>query len=468
MKKTKHIFILCLTFLSNQALSQVAKFDLDTFSVDQLQEDFTFWRHKIEYKHPLLYLYTPKKEVDRCFDSLYQQISYPMTELEFIKLLTPIAAFIQDGHNYVIPSKTALDSIRSYDYLFPLELACMDGRLYVSRDLSLSSVPLTGLEITAINTASTKDMLSVFLSNLGRDGNNNQHSYAAINESFRFYFHTYFGFDSTYVVHYRTKDNRDTSCTISGRDLGAINKEKLNRYPNEGQGPASGLTLNIIDSINTAVLGIKTFSPNITNRKFRSEILACFDSIRTANTKNLILDLRDNSGGNPHHVKFILQHLFDEPFEQAKECRVVKNKYEEDFLTRTRKQWYPWYGLGKFNPKKNNYSGDVFVLVNEGTYSAGVIFCSVLRKYKRADFIGDETGGNPIVMAGYLIKSSWELPNTKIQFGSGTLCTLYEDLGLNQGRGLVPDHIIKILPEDFLSSKDRCLEYALQLIKENK
>ena len=71
-------------------------------------------------------------------------------------------------------------------------------------------------------------------------------------------------------------------------------------------------------------------------------------------------------------------------------------------------------------------------------------------------------------MAGYLIKSSWELPNTKIQFGSGTLCTLYDDLDLNQGRGLVPDHIIKILPEDFLSSRDRCLEYALQLIKEKE
>lgn len=464
MKNPKLLYLLCLAFLSNVALSQTPPFGLNTFSISELQEDFTYMRDRIEQKHPLIYLYTPKANVDRFLDSLYQQITYPMTELAFIKLLTPIAALIQDGHNYVIPSKAALDSIRGYDYLFPMELKCIEGRLYVARDLSLSSAPLTGLEITAINSTTTNEMMAVFLSNLGRDGHNAQHAYAAINESFRFYYHTYFGFDTSYVVHYRTKDNIDSSCIIAGRDLDAIKKEKLSRYPMVEHGPESDLTFNIIDSMQTAVLGIKTFSPDITNRKFRTAISTYFDSIRNADTKYLVLDLRDNRGGNPNHVKFILQHLFDEPFEQAKECRVVKRKQGEDFYVRTRKQWYPWYGIGKYNPEKNNFTGPLFVLVNEGTYSAGVILCSVLHRYKRAVFIGNETGGNPIIMAGYLIKSSWELPNTKIQFGSGTLCTLYDELSRNQGRGLVPDHVIQPLPVDLLTTRDRFLEYALQLI----
>jgi len=391
-----------------------------------------------------------------------------MTELAFIKLLTPVAALIQDGHTYVIPSKPALDSLRNYEYLLPLEVKCIDGRLYVTQDLSTSAVPLTGLEITAINTTSTKDILSLLLSNLGRDGDNYQFAYAAINESFRFHFHTFFGFDTTYVIHYRTQDNRDSTCTIPGRNLDSIKKEKLTRYPIEVQTPESGLTLNIIDSVHTAVLGIKTFSPNITNKKFRADISKYFETIRNTNTLNLILDLRGNSGGNPNHVKFILQHVFDEPFEQARACRVVKNRHKEELLTRTRKQWYPWYGIGKFKPRKNNFAGNVYALIDEGTYSAGVIFSSVLRKYKRAVFVGNETGGNPIIMAGYLIKTSWQLPNTKIQFGSGTLCTIYDDLNLNQGRGLVPDHTIKIQPEDILSLHDRCLDYTLQNIRSGR
>ncbi len=468
MKKTKLLSLLCLSALSNLVLSQKTTIDLNKFSIAQLQEDFNYWRHRIESKHPLVYLYTPKNKVDRCFDSLYQEIKYPMTELDFIKLLTPIAALIQDGHTYVVPSKTALDSLRSSEFLLPLEVKCIDDRLYVTQDLSTSAVPLTGLEITAIHNSSSKDILSVLLSNLGRDGNNYQHAYATINETFRFYFHTFFGFDSTYVIHYRTKDNIESTCTIPGRNLDSIKKEKLTRYPIEVQTPESGLTLNIIDSVHTAVLGIKTFSPNITNKKFRADISKNFETIRNTNTLNLILDLRGNSGGNPNHVKFFLQHLFDKPFEQARECRVVKNRHKEELLARTRKQWYPWYGIGKFNPRKNNFSGNVYALIDEGTYSAGVIFSSVLRKYNRAVFVGDETGGNPIIMAGYLIKTSWELPNTKIQFGSGTLCTIYDDLHLNQGRGLVPDHMITSKPEDLVSFKDQCLDYTLQLIRDKR
>ncbi|MBL0009066.1 MAG: hypothetical protein IPP25_18325 [Saprospiraceae bacterium] len=468
MKKVKLISLLCLTALSNLVLSQKTTIDLNIFSITQLQEDFNYWRHRIESKHPLVYLYTPKNQVDRCFDSLYQEIKYPMTELAFIKLLTPIAALIQDGHTYVIPSKTALDSLRSSEYLLPLEVKCIDDRLYVTQDLSTSAVPLTGLEITAINTTTTKDILSLLLSNLGRDGNNYQHAYAAINESFRFHFHTFFGFDTTYVIHYRTHNNIDRTCTIPGRNLDSIKKEKSIRYPSNEQSSASGLKLNILDSIQTAILGIKTFSPATTNKKFRAEISNYFETIRKANTLNLILDIRGNSGGNPNHVKFILQHVFDEPFEQARTCRVVKNRHEEELLTRTRKQWYPWYGIGKFKPRKNNFTGNVYALIDEGTYSAGVIFSSVLRKYNRAVFVGDETGGNPIIMAGYLIKTSWELPNTKIQFGSGTLCTIYDDLGLNRGRGLIPDHMINTKPEDLVSFKDQCFDYTLQLIRDKR
>lgn len=106
--------------------------------------------------------------------------------------------------------------------------------------------------------------------------------------------------------------------------------------------------------------------------------------------------------------------------------------------------------------------------MNEGTFSAGVIFASVLKKYNRAVFIGNETGGNPIIMAGYLINTSWKLPNTKIQISPGTLCTIYDDLNLNQGRGLVPKYMINTTAEDLISNNDRTLNYTIKLICESK
>lgn len=449
---------------SSLGISQIEAIDSKAFTIDELKEDFIYWRNRIEQKHPLVYLYTPKSQIDQCFDSLYRQIDRPMTAWEFIKLLTPTTALIQDGHNYVIPSETTLASMRNHKYLLPLELKYLDERLYVTQDLSTSEVPLTGLEITSIQGIGSQELLQVFLSNLGRDGNNYQYAYATINTSFRFYFHLHFGFPEAFLITYRTKDNQQSSCVIPGRSLSSIQEEKRNKYPLEEEDTETGLAFNILDSIHTAVLSIQTFSPSASNRKFRQEISSCFEAIKRAGVSNLIIDLRDNRGGNPHLVKFILQHLFDQPFEQARECRIVKGPSEEHFSERTQSRWYPWYGIGTFRPKKNNFKGNLYLLVNEGTFSSGVIFSSVLRRYGRAVIVGSETGGNPIVMSGYLIKTSWKLPNTRIQIGSGTLCTVYDDFNLNQGRGLVPDHLVQPSLEDILSRNDRCLRYTLKLI----
>ncbi|MBC7884305.1 MAG: hypothetical protein H7X99_02440 [Saprospiraceae bacterium] len=467
MKYLSLLLLVVILFLSNVSVSQTETIDLQIFSVDELKEDFAFWRNRIEQKHPLVYLYATKNEIDRGFDSLYQQIDQPMTELDFIKILSPITSLIQDGHTYVIPSEMALGQIKMYNYLFPLELKFINERLYVTQDGSSSGVPLTGMEITSINAVSSKDMLSVFLTNLGRDGSNLQHAYATINKSFRHYFHTYFGFTKEFILTYRTMENVDSTCVIMGKSLASIQNVRLSRYPMVNISSTSNLQVTHIDSIQTAVLRIQTFSPDASNVKFKRVISNFFESIEKSNVENLIIDLRDNGGGNPNLVKFILQHLFDESFEQAMECRIVQKSSEDIFSERTRKKWYPWYGIGSFKPKKNNFKGNLYVLVNEGTFSAGVIFSSVLRKYNRAVFVGNETGGNPIIMAGYLVKTSWKLPNTKIQMGSGTLCTIYDDIHRNQGRGLVPDYIVKPASEDILSIHDRCLHYTLEIIRDS-
>ncbi len=156
MKKVKLISLFYFMLLSNLCLSQTGAMGLKMFAIDELKEDYTYWRNRIEEKHPLVYFYTSKNQIDECFDSLYQQINCPMTD--FIKILAPVMALIQDGHNYVIPTETALASIRNYSYLFPFELKYIDERLYIIQDLSTSEEPLTGLEITSINSVGSKDM----------------------------------------------------------------------------------------------------------------------------------------------------------------------------------------------------------------------------------------------------------------------------------------------------------------------
>ena len=75
-----------------------------TFSVEALQEDFSQWRNRVEKKHPLIYFYHSKKEIDATFDSSYASIQTPMTEIDFFRLLSFVATKINDGHNFINPT----------------------------------------------------------------------------------------------------------------------------------------------------------------------------------------------------------------------------------------------------------------------------------------------------------------------------------------------------------------------------
>jgi hypothetical protein len=469
MNLPKVILLLGLIFHTNFALTQSPETGEEIFTVEALKEDFNFWRNRLESKHPLLYLYSSKATIDSCFENISQQIDHPMTELAFYKLMAPMVSMIKDGHNAVIPSQKAVNKLRNHKYLFPLEVRFIDRQLYVSLNLSEEQCLETSSLVSHINGVPSGDILDRMLTVSPGDGANLQLPYNTINQLFRFYYHLYYGFEQRYEIQYLDENKESQQCIIKGNSLDSIRTIRKSRYATKKNKPGKGLKLQITDSLETAIITIKTFDAKMLKKgyhqHFKRAVSKYFKTIETNAVSNLIIDLRNNNGGNPDYVKFILKHLFDEPFEQAQEARIVKDKTQEDFYSRTKRRWYPCYGIGTFKPKRNNYKGKIFVLINGGTFSAAVELAGVLQKYNRATFIGSETGGNPIIMAGYLIKTLWELPNTKIQTLPGALCTVFEDVSLNKGRGVLPDYEIKLRPEDLYLKRDKQLNFTLDLIK---
>ena len=435
---------------------------LKTYEVKELQQDFQYWRNKLERHHPLLYLYTPKYLLDRYFDSMYHQIKTPMTELEFIQYMAPINALICDGHTYVIPGKKNIQKIREQAKLLPLELKFSGNNIYVAQKPAVGVPSIENAQILSINDIKSEDILKVLLSNTESEGYSKTHAIGKINASFRFYYHLFFGFSDSFVITYKFPNSKDSTCLVKADLLKNIQQIRKNNLPSVPALPKTGLKFHFLNANQTAVIEIHTFSPKTTNRKFKHEVASIFRQLNTAKTSNLIIDLRNNTGGNPYLVTYFLRHLFYESFVQAKECRVVKNRNAEDFYKRTRRTWYPRYGIGRYKPKKNNFKGNLYVLVNESTFSSAVIFSGVLKKYNRARFIGSATGGNPVIMSGYLIKTSRELPHTRIQYGYGSLCTLYDKFSNNKGTTFIPD--FEIDKNDLIATNDKVLEYTLNLI----
>ncbi len=99
-----------------------------------------------------------------------------------------------------------------------------------------------------------------------------------------------------------------------------------------------------------------------------------------ANTDALIIDLRQNGGGNPETVAFISSYLFDK--------RTHLNDIYERPANTTREFW-----TREDVPGKRYGDKPVYVLTSKRTFSAAEEFTYNLKNLKRATIIGETTGG---------------------------------------------------------------------------
>ena len=202
---------------------------------------------------------------------------------------------------------------------------------------------------------------------------------------------------------------------------------------------------------NIGLLKINDFWGNDFNKKFDSlyqEILK---------TDKLIIDLRDNTGGNSGFADYILRHLSDVPIKQSTWSTPMyiaahaSWNYAPEWYMQTPRDLKPF-------DKKIIYKKPIVVLTNANTFSSSENFCATFRGMKRGLLIGSITGGstgNPI----------------GIELGNGIyaqMCTK-NDLSIDGtkfiGIGIAPDIEVYETADIYLNGKDVVIEKALLNLK---
>jgi C-terminal processing protease CtpA/Prc len=164
-----------------------------------------------------------------------------------------------------------------------------------------------------------------------------------------------------------------------------------------------------------------------------------FVQIHDNHIRNLVLDIRNNQGGDFEPSRILLSWLISKPIK---------------FLLSSNEQ-------RKLIPAKNNYKGKLYTLINGGTFSSSGILSSYLELTKRGIFIGEEAAGNKNIISGDPI--DFELPNTKILAEISTVKYLIRK-SFNNGHGVVPAYSVTSTIENILSNKDAAKEFILDLI----
>jgi len=178
-------------------------------------------------------------------------------------------------------------------------------------------------------------------------------------------------------------------------------------------------------------------------RLAESEIKHQLNSARKHDT--LILDLRDNNGGNEDDLRWMIGSFFDHDVTVGE--LIQRDKHEP---------------LSAPSLGKQSFTGKLYVLVNNSSASAAEIFARTVQLQKRGTVMGDETAGavgrgkqillrgGPLSGLAYVV----EVTVARLKLPDGT------DL---EGRGVKPDLTIIPTPLDLAEQRDPVLSAAAQL-----
>lgn len=441
----KHIF-LCLTTIPIVVFGQSS-----IFSKKKVLEDLTYLQSELIEKHPNINTYTTKEEFFNFFKNI--GIEDSLTEMEAYNLIASSNEVIKDGHTLFYPNKKLMEYNNSNKLFIPLQPFWDGSKLYVSKSYSLMDTLEQGAQIISINGIKSTELIQGMLNKMMRDGNNYNYPTWVLNRYFYEYFSYFYGCGEEYQI------NIDNGIQEKALIIKGISKPELFEQIRKHQAPdEKGIALEIDKERGIGILTIKDWHNNILKKyygqKFIHEIKKAIEQIEGENIQNLVIDVRNNQGGDTRNSKYLLSYLLSEPF-------VLVEQYHKKKKGTAVECNGPQSGIHQ--PMSKNFKGNVYVLINGGSFSNTGIFCSVLRKHKRAIFIGEETGGSEFVICGSPQKIT--LPNTGIQVELPRLQFMIKSNEEDELHTVVPDYYIKPKIDYIIEQKDKDLEFTFELIK---
>ncbi len=465
--------------------AQTDVYDIDKeFSATQLKEDFQILRQSLETIHPAIYTYQSKEDLDRRFDQMAAAIQGPMTELEFYKLIGVLLKEIADGHTDIEASSACYEMLDASAKLFPFQVKWVEDALYITHNFSSVEEVRKGDMIKTINGKEVGPIFKQLRDYMPRDGKivhgPNQVLARLFMDFYYFMVERPEGFD----LELEAVGGDLRQIYVPAETLPSIEANIKKRYPspkNAGNNKKPQLELEL--ESDHAILTVRSFHPGRIKdggQHFSKFFKQAFTKLEEAEVEHLILDLRNNGGGAAEVVRQLLSYLAEKPFRLYRQqiARTTRIPNHEHFRNNIRKieSWArknlrksgDHYVLidGDSKVQKQQtpgFKGQLYVLVNERSYSATADFVGMLRSLRPVEFIGQETGGNPLRSTGGE-RLTLVLPHSKIRVLIPTIQFQLNVDAENQGHGLMPDHLVVPTIRDYLAKRDVEKEFARALI----
>ena len=500
MSKVTYLFIF-LFITSNISFSQSID---DSFSQKKMQKDLKTFIKIREAANSGLYTYRTKKEIDSTYLWAYNEIPHLKSYRDFYNLLTTLTDYEGSLHNGTYWSDKLWESLKNESKgYFPLPLKIIEGRLLVN--IENKDIPL-GSEIVSVNGHNKQQLLREIDKYYTTDGFNTTGEKIGINKHFSKYYRYNFGLEDEFKIVYKTskhKQNQNIILNSVGykkyyENFANRHSQKLDNQLYEDIEESDYYLLKKINS-KTAILTINSFSlgsgKDKSHLKYKHYLDSVFVDLNYNKFENLIVDIRNNGGGNKPNDMFTLSYLSNspqkeirtawigftesipywkyfqidipfylKPFAKGKLKKIMKKELP---IVKNNRRYYK--DIETYQPKENRFKGQVYLLTSPFVASAASLFASMVASNTNAIVIGEETSGG---YYGHNGSFPVEYKLSKSNFTIGfSIVNLTQDVKKKEtqpfGRGVIPDFIVEQTFKNFINNKDTQMVFILDLIKRN-
>ncbi|HWT73778.1 MAG TPA: S41 family peptidase [Mobilitalea sp.] len=346
--------------------------DLDTeLTKEQAQEDLEYLFTHLKNYHPA-YVDGSKELTDAVEKQYKQEVSQlgdTVTVLQMWQACTRITATMHDGHTGV------------YEYTFQKKY--LDG----------NPNELADKEIISINGVAIEDLYKTFCSQFSYEldsyADYEFHNLIALEEYLRFLgINTTDGVDITYLqndtentVHYTFKSMSEETQPKNSTDYKFV-------------------TYSIDEATNSAMF---TLTACDYNDEYLTILEEFFTKVKEAKIGNIIVDLRNNGGGNSMVVNAFLSYLNIDSYQS----------YYGDVRFGPI-LWKSKSGIVKNEKQEKVFDGRLYVLTSSQTFSSANMFAVMVSDNKIGTIVGEITGNMPSSYGDVL---SFRMPNSRLYIG---------------------------------------------------
>ena len=442
------VYLSLLLFITN-VFGQIK-----SISKEKMIQDIDILFSAIEKVHVNMHTVYPKHKLEKDIEKIKAELTPDADIFYFYKKINPLVVRLGDGHTSVyFPNEHLGKDPNIVLFPFPVKVTYPDKEIFVQNDFTQTqnAIPIGG-QITKINKRPSKDIVHEMMNYVS--GEKDFFKTERLEFLFTPLIYALYR-DSVFDIEYEFEQKRH-----SVHVKGIPHKERYKRRSQQNDAePYLSYSLRILPEKNIGIIDFKRFQGL---EEFKLFLDSAFQVLQQENIGNLIIDIRENGGGDSKLGDELFQYISPVPFAQFGKTIVnfsdIQKQYYKDNYNRevTNPNGIEILNenpeLIELRENKLRYNGDIYLLISHYTFSSAASFSWAFKYFNMGTVIGQESGGLAVCFGDIITQ---KLPNTGLYYGASHKKFYQYGATEENDHGTLPDYTVP---------KEKALDFTIDMI----